>query len=264
MLPVFGPQSLSRVERPHLQRFVEQLLRDGHNPSTVRNTITAVRVIYRRALDLGDVAVNPTHGLRLPASRGRRERIASPEEAAALVAAAPPQDRALWATALYAGLRLGELRALDWSHVDFERGVIRVERAWEPHERQFITPKSKAGVRSVPLAAVLRRRLVEHRLLSGRASGLVFGDGTRPFDPSRLYARARNAWIAVELQPITPHEARHTFASLMIAAGVNVKALSVYMGHGSIAITLDRYGHLLPGAEGDAADRFDALVERSA
>jgi hypothetical protein len=95
VLPEFGALSLSKIERPQLQRFVEELLAAGHHAATVRNTLTAVRVIYRRALDLGEVAVNPTHGLRLPASRGRRERIASPREAAALIAAAPAQDRAI-------------------------------------------------------------------------------------------------------------------------------------------------------------------------
>jgi hypothetical protein len=60
------------------------------------------------------------------------------------------------------------------------------------------------------------------------------------------------------------HEARHTFASLMIAAGVNAKALSTYMGHSSITITLDRYGHLFPGNEGEAAGLLDARLARPA
>jgi integrase len=66
-----------------------------------------------------------------------------------------------------------------------------------------------------------------------------------------------------KLKPIPPiglHECRHTFASLMIAAGVNVKALSTYMGHSSIAITLDRYGHLMPGNEEQAAELLDAYL----
>jgi integrase len=69
--------------------------------------------------------------------------------------------------------------------------------------------------------------------------------------------------LPVEIEPIGLHEARHTYASLMIAAGVNVKALSVYMGHSSITITLDRYGHLLPGAEGEAAELLDAYLGRT-
>ena len=73
-----------------------------------------VRAIFRRALVRGEVAINPTTGLELPAVRGRRDRIASPEEAATLLATLD-RDRAMWATAMYAGLRLGELLALDWS-----------------------------------------------------------------------------------------------------------------------------------------------------
>ena len=59
---------------------------------------------------------------------------------------------------------------------------------------------------------------------------------------------------------ITPHECRHTYASLMIAAGVNAKALSTYMGHANISITLDRYGHLMPGTEDEAAGLLDAYL----
>ena len=65
---------------------------------------------------------------------------------------------------------------------------------------------------------------------------------------------------AAKLATITLHECRHTFASLMIAAGVNAKALSTYMGHANISITLDRYGHLFPGAEHEAAAMLDALL----
>jgi integrase len=65
------------------------------------------------------------------------------------------------------------------------------------------------------------------------------------------------------LRPITLHECRHTFASLMIAAGVNAKALSTYMGHSTISITMDRYGHLMPGNEAEAAGLLDAYLERA-
>jgi integrase len=88
-------------------------------------------------------------------------------------------------------------------------------------------------------------------------------------------SRANGAWaatvvgaflrrepLAVELEPIGLHECRHTFASLMIAAGVNAKALSTYLGHASISITLDRYGHLMPGNEDEAAGLLDAYLAR--
>jgi integrase len=133
---------------------------------------------------------------------------------------------------------------------------------------------SRAGKRTVPIASVLREHLIAHRLRSGRVHGLVFGrEATRPFNPTTLYGRAATAWKRMNVQraernenPIAPiglHEARHTFASVMIAAGVNIKALSAFMGHSSISITMDRYGHLLPGAEGEAASLLDAYLKRA-
>ena len=80
-----------------------------------------LRAIYRRALARGEVTVNPTTGPELPAVRGRRDRIASPIEAADLIAALPEIDRALWATAMYAGLRRGELMAMRWEDVDLQK-----------------------------------------------------------------------------------------------------------------------------------------------
>jgi integrase len=74
--------------------------------------------------------------------------------------------------------------------------------------------------------------------------------------------RARAAWREAELEPIGLHESRHTYAAFMIAAGVNAKALSAYMGHSSITMTLDRYGHLMPGNEEAAASLLVAYLER--
>jgi integrase len=76
-----------------------------------------------------------------------------------------------------------------------------------------------------------------------------------------LAERAQKAWAKAWLDPITPHECRHTFASLMISAGVNAKALSTYMGHANISITMDRYGHLMPGNESEATGLMDAYLQ---
>jgi len=229
---------------------------------------------FRRALARGEVAVNPTTGLELPAVRGRRDRIVAPEQAAKLLDALPESERALWATAFYAGLRLGELRALRFEDVDLASGVLRVERSWD-QEAGPVKPKSRAGRRTVPIPAALRELLVEHKLRTGRRDGLIFGrSSAEPFSPSTASDRAGKAWEAANarakkehrnetLEPITLHEARHTFASLMIAAGVNAKALSSYLGHSSISITFDRYGHLMPGNEDEAAALLDAYLERA-
>jgi integrase len=257
--PTIGAHKLGDIRREDLQRLVGRWLADEQHPSTIRNTFNAVRAVYRTAIAHGHVAMNPTIGVQLPAVRGRREHVASPAEAAALIDALPDCDRALWATFFYAGLRLGESRALRWGDVDFAAGVLRVERGWDQQEGP-IEPKSRSGRRVVPIGGALRSLLAAQKLANGRGT-LVFAraDGT-PFNPKTIIDRARRVWGKAELVPLTPHEARHTYASLMIAAGVNAKTLSVYMGHATIVITLDRYGHLFPGAEHEAAAMLDAYL----
>jgi integrase len=216
--------------------------------------------IYKRAVQRGDVAINPTRDLNLPAVRGGRDRIATPEEAAALIAALPSDLRAVWSTAFYGGLRKGELRGLRWEHVDLAAGVVRVEQGWDSVEGKIL-PKSRKGQRRVPVPAGLRDALTEHRMGSW-PEGFVFGRGPEQvFAPTTLTDHADKAWKAAELDRLTLHEARHTYASLMIAAGVNAKALCEFMGHSSIQVTLDKYGHLMPGAESEAASLLDTLLE---
>jgi integrase len=253
-----GHMRLSGVSRNCVQDLVDRLVAQGFAPSSVRNAILPLRAIYRRAVDRGDVAVNPTLKLSLPAVRASQERVARAAEAAALIAALPLADRGLWATAIYAGLRRGELQALDWADIDLEQGLIRVERSWD-RRAGLIEPKSRSGKRRVPIPDVLRSHLLVHRLQQGQ--GFVFaGKNGRPFDPGSVATRAREAWAGAGLDPIGLHQCRHTYAAFMIAAGVNAKALSSYMGHSTITVTLDRYGHLLPGNEHEAAARLDAWL----
>jgi integrase len=261
LLPDLGGAKLSEIRRADVQALVDRLLADGHGASTIRNTLLPLRVIFRRALVRGEVAVNPTTGLELPAVRGQRDRIASPKEAAQLLAALDAH-RALWATAVYAGLRRGELQALVWSDVELDGGVIRVRASWDPVAGR-VAPKTKAGTRAVPIASVLTLHLRELTEKTGGV-GLVFGRGPdEPFAPVTVNRRAQRVWKRAGLSPIGLHECRHSFASFMIAAGVNAKALSVYMGHASVTITFDLYGHLMPGNEQEAARLLDAYLRRS-
>jgi integrase len=277
VLPVFGAVRLSELHRPDLQEFADGLLSEGLNPSTIKVTLLPLRGVLRRAVARGELAANPCDGLGLAAVRGGRDRIATPAEAAELIALVPEDDRAIWATAMYAGLRRGELQALRAENVDLAAGVVRVERGWDEKEGE-IELKSRAGRRKVPIAAVLRDSLVDQRIRLARdGEELVFGrNASLPFYAKSLQERADTAWEKANkrereraereggdpklLTRITLHECRHTFASLMIAAGVNAKALHTYMGHASVSITLDRYGHLMPGSEAEAAGLLDAYL----
>jgi len=263
LLPSLGHLKLSALTRNSAQDLVDRLVAQGHSASTVRNAVLPLRAIYRRAIARSEAHLNPTEGLSLPAVRGRRDRVARPSEARALLDVLAPEDCAAWATALYAGLRRGELAALRWQDVDLERGVICVERSWD-QKAGPVEPKSRSGRRRVPLAGPLRAHLAAHRLLKASDDdSLVFGRTSgRALHSEALARRARTAWRRAGLEPIGLHECRHTYAAFMIAAGINAKALSTYMGHSSITITLDRYGHLMPGSEAEAAGMLGDYLER--
>lgn len=265
LTPDFGARDLATIKRGDLARAVERWQRSGLDASTIRNTINAARAMYRRAIEHEIVTTNPTAGLSLPAVTGKRDRIAPPDELAALLEALPRvSDRALCGLAGYAGLRLGEILGLRWGDVDLEARRIDVRRSWCHKSFTTVAPKSMAGTRRVPMSRALHRSLAAHELASARTGGedLVFpGAKTgRPESFSGLYERLTRAWTNAELVPIHPHELRHTYATLMIAAGCNAKQLATWMGHSTIVITLDRYGHLFPGAERDGADMLDRFL----
>src|SRR5205085_6661409 len=114
---------------------------------------------FRRAHRRGEVGVNPTQRLSLPAVRGQRERVAAPTEIGPLLDALQADDRAIYATALYAGLRLGELQALQWDDIDLTGNLIHVRRSWD-RRAGFVAPKSRSGTRRVPITPTLRRELL--------------------------------------------------------------------------------------------------------
>jgi integrase len=157
VLPAIGAHKLADVAVPDVQDLIDRWQAEGLSASAIRNTIVPLRVIYRRALARGIVAVNPTAGVELPAVRGTRDRIASPDEAAQLLDALGSPERAIWATAMYAGLRRGELMALRWPDLDLAGGVIHVRRSWDPQAGE-IAPKSRAGIRRVPIPGRPTRR----------------------------------------------------------------------------------------------------------
>lgn len=251
-----GHERLRELTLPRLQRHVDKLAGEGLAAATITNAITPIRAIVRRARQLGEVHTNPTSGISLPAVHRRQRRFATVEQVEAMLERLElARDRTLWAIALYAGLRRGELAGLHAADIDLDTGVLRVERGWDNVAGEEIAPKSKQGRRKVPLPVVLREHL-EAFLPDATPAGRVFPNVRKAYNAGR--AAARDA----DVEPPTLHECRHGYASLMIAAGVNVKALSTFMGHANIGITLDQYGHLLPGAEDEAAGLLDTYLAR--
>jgi integrase len=192
--PRLGSKRLSAITRNSLQDLIEEFVAQGYSPSSIRNAVMPLRAIFRRAVTRGEVPANQTRGLDFPVNPRARDRVASPLEARALIDALPEGDRALWARAIYAGLRRVELQALRWCDVPSKGRVIQVVPGWD-REGGLIEPKSVAAKRRVPIAKALAKVLARpassptvHR------RGLrVSATGERPFDPPTIAERARLA-----------------------------------------------------------------------
>ena len=263
VLPELGTRKLTAITTTDLQELVDRWQSQGHSPGTVRNWLKPLQVIYRRARAREGVPVNPTRDLELPVPNPKEVEIVAPDVAAALLDVLPLDERAIWATALYAGLRYGELRALRWEAVDLERRLIEVRASWDPKEGP-IEPKTRNSRRTVPMPTLLRTLLLALRDGDAKPEphALIFRVADdEPFQAERLYRYADQRWRKAGLTDrLRLHQARHSYASFMIVAGVNPKALSSFMGHSSITVTFDLYGHLMPGTEAEGASLLDAFL----
>lgn len=266
VLADLGAQRLGDLTWEDFQSLVERLQGLGLSGSKIRNVIIPVQALYRR--HRRDVLSDPTDGLDLPEPAGRRERAAAPREAAELLAALPPDLAALYGTAFYAGLRRGELRAL---RVENLRGLdgegvaaIKVEHGWDDKQGERRT-KSKASEREIPMPETLRLILSAH-VETAKRSGhdLIFGrSGESPFTPTHNAKRAAKAWAATPtLTPITLHEARHSYSSMLDAAGISEARSDRYMGHANPSVAA-RYRHQLDGQLAEDAKRLEDYLTGS-
>jgi len=258
----FGKRRIDRLSLTDLQEWVDELDASGLHASTIETTVLPLRMAYRRAKTRGTIKVYPTDGLELPQKpvRGVSRRPPAAEDVRDLLASVPTQDRAAWTLYVLAGVRRGELAGLRWTDIDLDAGIIHVEQQYKAAEGIFDATKGRR-TRTVPCGPTVAASLREHRLATGRRHGLVFGEnGTRPLDTTRMQERADEGWKTSGVARVTPHVCRHLFATLMAAAGTPLERLSRYMGHSSIAVTWDNYGHLFPGDEAADANLQEAFL----
>jgi integrase len=267
VLPRFGPMRLDAIGVLGVREWVADLSRSGLAPATVHKAYQTLSKVLRGAVDAGLLAQTPCRRIELPRIEREEMRFLAPIEVARLAGAIDPRYRSLVLVACYGGLRLGELAGLRRPQVDFNARTIRVvENAVEVHGHIVRgAPKTKAGRRTVPIAATIAAEL-EHHLATytppGGDSPVFAGAGGGTL---RAAAWRRRFWTpairAADLAPLRVHDMRHTAVALWIAAGANPKQIAAWAGHTSVAVVLDRYGHLFEGHESAVLSRLDAFAE---
>jgi integrase len=248
-------------------------------PAMRRKLVDLLRTIVKAAVDDNVIDRNPIVRYKHREKYRPPERKPwTPEQVRRFLQAAQG-DRlaALFRVAALHGLRRGELLGLRWEDLDLDAGILHVRQqiGWFGGKPAVGEPKTESSTRALRLdagtLAALRRRRHEQReermragpAWQGQEWGLVFAreDGTplRPYDP--LFALQRIAEEA-EVPVVTLHTLRHTAATIMLSAGVSPKVASERLGHATVAMTLDLYGHVLPQDDQAAADAVERAVGR--
>ncbi len=278
ILPHLGPVPLAKLGPLDVQTCYRKLNEAGYAPKTVRLTHTVLRQALAQAVRWRLVPTNAADAAELPSPRRKEIEAWTAEQARAFLAVTAGDERhALWRLLLDSGMRLGEALVLAWDDVDLEAGAVAVRRTltrtkgggWVVGE----AAKTRAGRRTIAITAPTVTALRAHRARQAarrlglgpawRDVGFVFdrGDGGRP-SPATAQHHFEAAVRAARVPRITPHGLRHTCATLLILAGVPLKVVSERLGHASVAITADVYGHVTAEADRRAADCLaDLLVE---
>lgn len=265
--PAFNRMQLGRITPLSIRRWAAQLIASGLAAKTVRNCHGLMHTIMRDAVDEGLIARNPCVGTPLPDSSRREMRFLTEPELERLVAATPGHYRPLILTLVGTGLRWGEAAGLKVGRVDVLSGHLTVApKDGALHEvggrLSYGSPKSKKSARRISLPAVVRDALVP-LVASGGAKDPVFTTEQGALLRRGNFARrvwepaVRKAGLPAELRM---HDLRHTHAAWLISAGRPLTAVQRRLGHASITVTSDIYGHLLPEVDAAILGTLDAAL----
>ena len=270
VLPAFGELPLGAITHLDVRAWVAELDAKGRAPATVQKAYQTLSKILRGAVDAGLIAQSPCRNVALPRVEREEMRSLTPAEVAALAESIDPRYRALVFFDAYCGLRLGELAGLRRGRVDLLHRQVRVTEIAVEVKGNLIfgPPKTRAGHRKVPVPRFVADEMAAHLDAYGEPSpdALVFvgADGGALRANGWRARHWRPAIRAAGLEPLRPHDLRHTAVSLWVAAGASPKQIATWAGHTSVSVVLDRYGHLFPGHEDTVLARLEDLGRTAA
>jgi integrase len=269
-----GDRRLQKVSPADIAALYAALIREDLAPRTVRMVHTALHRALGQAKAWGVIRDNPADIAKPPKAPDRETPMLQPDQAAVLLERLRGKPLYLLASlALGTGLRRNELLGLRWGNVDLDAGWLTIEQALEQtatHGIRIKSPKTRHGRRTISLPAHLVTELRTHwreqqeqRLAAGlgkapdTAPVFATADG-RHLSPNAITKAWPVAMAAIGMPAVTLHSLRHTHASMLINAGLDILAISRRMGHSSPTITLNVYGHLIHGTDDRAAQVMEA------
>jgi integrase len=272
VLPHFAFTPVAKITRQDVNEYVRSLEHKNLGAGTIRNIMRDVlKPVLDVALEAGMIPANPCERLRLPMSQRQEMCFLTADEVELLADAMRLLEYGLLVRfAAYTGLRAGEISALRVGRLDLmRRRVVVAESAVELPGKGLVAVAPKNGrVREVPLPVFLDdplALLVEDRAADPEAFTFLSPQGKqlRHGNFYRHHFRPAVANALPDKPGLRFHDLRHTCASLLIHLNENPKAIQTYLGHSSVQVTIDRYGHLMPDWQDRLVGKLDTLYRET-
>jgi integrase len=260
--PYFGSKRLDEIKRRHVKEFIGSLKSRGLSVSRTKVIKAVLSGIYENAIEDEIVSVNPCQGTTKYCGKETETSInpLTPTEVQEMLENSAGLEIELataYLVAVRTGIRLGELLALEWTDIDWNKRTVEVSKSYDYHLRKTRLPKNKK-TRTVDLTPSTVEALKDLRKQRKVASisGLIF---TNAKGKRLIYNFLQRKVKEVSPRPIRFHDLRHTYATLRIAKGDNIVDVSKQLGHSKVSMTLDKYCHWMPGEHKSQVDELDNL-----
>ncbi len=281
ILPVLGEVKLSNLKTPMIQKVYNSLIKEkGLSPKTVKNAHGCLHKALSVAVKIGYIAKNPSEACVLPkVNQAEIQPLDTPEITKLLETVKGQEHEALIMTALFTGMRSGELCGLTWDCVDFDKGLIYVKKQLCPPrgiEKNFRFDTLKNGkprtLAPAPFVMDTLRAHKKNQAQQKKAAGELWDDLGFPdlvftypngkhYSQSNVHKFFQNILKKAGLEHHRFHDLRHTYAVSSLRAGDDVKTVQENMGHFTAAFTLDKYAHVTETMRRDSANRMQAFYE---
>ena len=274
--PYIGNIPLTKLSSLDLQRLYKKLLSDGRvdrieskkqpkglSAKTVRNIHQIISSALKLAIEQRLIARNPADGCALPKAERKEMQTLPVEQLTSFLREAKDSGVfALYYIDLTTGLRRGELLGLKWSDIDLEKGDLRVRRQIGRINGKIIEMplKTKNAYRTLPLSADAIDVLMQQRRKTGNSEWVFPSPTGGPMSPDSVLHMLHRVLKRAGLPKVRFHDLRHTFATLALQNGVDIKTVSGMLGHFSAGFTLDTYAHVTTSAKREAAKTMGNIL----